>query len=176
MIWIGKAMDKLKSKNGRYISNEKEIFYRHVQMSDDDSCWEWTAYKKPSGYGQTRIGGRGGKHYLAHRLSWIVHFGDIPDGMHVCHKCDNPPCVNPKHLFLGTNSDNIKDRVSKGRSRPAWKGVDREKHPSCKFTHDDVLKMVSLRKSGHSIPKIAPLFNISTRHVSILTSKYMKET
>lgn len=168
-------MEKQKSKNGRYISDHKDIFYRHVEIDAADKCWEWKAYKNLRGYGQTKIGGRNGKHMLSHRLSWLVHFGEIPDGLHVCHTCDNPPCVNPAHLFLGTNLDNIKDRMKKNRSAKPWKGVPREKHPNCRFSAEDVLEMIRLRKAGNSILKIAPLFNISTRHVSILTSKHMAE-
>jgi hypothetical protein len=168
-------MEKIKSKNGQYISSEKEIFERHVQPSNIENCWDWLSYKNPSGYGQTKIGGRNGKHILAHRLSWIVYFGEIPEGMHVCHKCDNPSCVNPNHLFLGTNLDNIKDRMKKGRSVATWKGVPREKHPSCKVTDIQIAEMVNLRKLGKSIPTIAPMFGITPRHISKLTSKFIQE-
>jgi hypothetical protein len=106
-------MEKLKSKNGKYVSSKEEIFKRHADISDENNCWEWKAFKNAKGYGQTKIGGRSGKLILSHRLSWVINFGEIPEGLHVCHKCDNPSCVNPNHLFLGTNLDNIKDRVSK---------------------------------------------------------------
>lgn len=168
-------MDRPKSKNGQYISDPKEIFDKNSKKLGPDDCWEWMAYKNPSGYGQTKIGGRNGKHILAHRLSWIVHYGEIKDGMHVCHKCDNPSCVNPKHLFLGTNLDNIKDRMAKGRSKAPWKGVPREKHPSCKVTDAQIFEMVMLRKSGKSISMIAPMFGITKRHISKLTAKFILE-
>jgi hypothetical protein len=168
-------MQKVKSKNGQYISSHKEIFDRHVIYGDPNQCWEWLSYKNPNGYGQTKIGGRNGKHILSHRLSWVVNFGEIPDGLHVCHKCDNPSCVNPNHLFLGTNLDNIKDRMAKGRSRAAWKGIAREKHPSCKVSDAQVFEMVMLRKSGKSISMIAPMFGITKRHISKLTAKFILE-
>ncbi len=175
MIWIGKNMEKVKSKNGKFISNEKEIFERHVKPLSMDECWEWQGYININGYGQTRIGGRKGKAYQAHRLSWIVHFGGIPDGLHVCHKCDNPPCVNPNHLFLGTNLDNIKDRMKKGRSVAAWKGISREQHPSSKVTDKQIIEMVNLRKKGKKLNIIALMFGITPRHASKLTSKLFQE-
>lgn len=76
-------------------------------------CWEWTA-SLSHGYGQFMMPNR--KLNRAHRVAWILVFGSIPLGLHVLHKCDNRKCVNPNHLFLGTNQDNIIDRVSKNRS------------------------------------------------------------
>lgn len=78
-----------------------------------NGCWTWTASKSGSaGYGGFYF--KGTKHY-AHRVSWELHNGKIPNGMYVLHKCDNPSCVNPSHLFLGTQSDNINDSYAKGR-------------------------------------------------------------
>jgi hypothetical protein len=78
-----------------------------------DTCWLWTGTKDSRGYG--RFAEMDRKMVLPHRFSWEIHFGRIAQGLQVCHKCDNPSCVNPKHLFLGTNSDNIQDSLRKGR-------------------------------------------------------------
>lgn len=88
-------------------------------MSD---CWIWSRGKTTGGYGSLR---RENRHVLAHRLSYQTFNGKIPDGYHILHKCDNPSCVNPDHLFAGTNQDNILDSVNKGRR----KGITR-KRPS----------------------------------------------
>jgi hypothetical protein len=79
-----------------------------------DSCWIWTK-GKTNGYGDMWADK---KHWLAHRYSYTIHKGEIPKGMHILHSCDNRPCVNPSHLSLGTNLENIRDSQKKGRTRP----------------------------------------------------------
>ena len=93
------------------MSHLEEYFWRRVEKSH--GCWLWTAYRDSKGYGFA-VPGRGQKQ-LAHRVSWVLHFGQIPDGLLVLHKCDNPPCVRPDHLFLGTHADNAADMVAKDR-------------------------------------------------------------
>lgn len=92
------------------IKNEK--FWSKVKKTDPLKCWTWTAYKDPRGYGMFRFHGRV---QVASRVSWILTNGEIPKNMNICHHCDNPSCVNPAHLFLGTDSDNARDRVRKKR-------------------------------------------------------------
>jgi len=78
----------------------------------ESGCWDWTAFANPAGYGRFRFDG---KTVLAHRFAYELYVGPLPEGLWALHKCDNPKCVNPEHLFLGTNQDNITDKVSKNR-------------------------------------------------------------
>ena len=96
-------------------------YWAYVAKTDDaSSCWIWTGGRNTAGYGALRNRQHRGK--LAHRLSWEMAYGPIPDGLIVCHRCDNPACVRPDHLFLGTLVDNVVDMVNKGRqSRGAAK-------------------------------------------------------
>jgi len=82
------------------------------KVEKTDGCWLWTASKSEDGYGYFRFDGGMRK---AHRMSWLFTNGEIPEGMFVCHSCDNPSCVNPEHLWLGTNQDNQDDMNEKGR-------------------------------------------------------------
>lgn len=96
--------------------NTTERFFKHV--SKTDTCWLWMGAKRGGGYGEFRIGSyKDGtrKMVVAHRFSWELHNGAIPKEMQVCHNCDVRNCVNPDHLFLGTQVDNMQDMHSKGR-------------------------------------------------------------
>lgn len=98
--------------NGRGLSAE-ELFWRNVSFWSikNPGCFEWKARRNSDGYGKITLG----RYFLAHRAAWWIHYGAVPEGLNVLHKCDNPACVNPDHLFLGTQNDNIQDMIRKGR-------------------------------------------------------------
>lgn len=104
--------NKIKGKRTPTTSeNIEQRFWDKVEKTN--TCWLWIGYKMKSGHGQFQTLE---KVDYAYRYSWLLHYGDIPKGMYVCHKCDNGSCVNPEHLFLGTQKDNVHDMQRKNRS------------------------------------------------------------
>lgn len=89
-----------------------DAVWDRIKTGSPDECWEWQGCRLPTGYGKI---GRNGVTYVTHRVVWELTNGSIHEGMVVCHRCDNPPCCNPNHLFLGTKGDNTADMISKGR-------------------------------------------------------------
>jgi hypothetical protein len=138
-------------------------FWGHVGIvNDDDSCWLWLGHIRPSGYGSQ------GNH-RAHRLSWEIHFGTIPKGIWVLHTCDNPPCVRPNHLFLGTPLDNARDRGAKGRNGHGhgFKTEDilrGEMHPNSRLTEEIVRQMRAQYQPGDSYSALGREFGIGPGH------------
>lgn len=130
-----------------------ERFMARVKRAADDVCWEWLGPRRGT-YGRMK---HAGKTWPAHRISWLVHFGEIPDGLMVCHKCDNRLCVNPNHLFLGTGQDNTRDRENKGRT---CRG---EKTPWARLTRSDVLKIRAA--VGKSALELGRIYGVAPSHI-----------
>lgn len=132
-------------------------FWAKVIVRGDDECWEWTACKDECGYG-VKIMQR--RKYKAHRLSWILHnHQEIPFGLYACHKCDNPSCVNPKHIFLGTQKDNMDDMYRKGRQGTGF-GQLGEVHHSSILTVAIVNEARCRARSGEKVTSIAKSMNL----------------
>ncbi|WP_432444511.1 HNH endonuclease signature motif containing protein [Sporomusa sphaeroides] len=143
--------------NPKYNCPEERIL-ANIKINSNTGCWEWTGALKGKDrlkqYGHLTIGSRSKgtrKTVSAHRYSYKIYKGNIPDNMDVCHKCDNPKCVNPEHLFIGTRQDNVNDRESKGRNKtPHLTG---DNHPSRKLTYEIVKVIRSSKESSTEISK-----------------------
>ena len=139
--------------------NLEERFWLGVEKTD--GCWNWVKGKFSTGYGQMKI--KGNPTYT-HRLSWELHRGPIPEGMCVCHHCDNPACVNPDHLFIGTDLDNMRDRNRKGRANMAYG----ETAGMSKLTDTDV---IAIRQSSLNNTETAKIFNVDPSNISRIRSR-----
>jgi len=128
-------------------------------------CWEWTGGRNGCGYGRFWIGAEG-RHRTAHRFAWELYRGQIPDGLHVLHHCDNPGCVNPGHLFLGTQAENNRDMASKGRARNEPRPG--EKHPLAKLNNPTVLEIRRRVARGEPQAGVAKAFGVSHQTVSAI--------
>ena len=158
------ARGYVKGRPMRYLPGHatRKPFWDKVQKSaGSDVCWIWTAGKNADGYGTLGGGLR------AHRVSYEMRHGPIPNGMCVCHSCDNPSCVNPAHLWLGTHQDNMADRSRKGRSS-GGRMVGTE-HPNAKLTDDMVREIRHLYASGEYMQKdLARMYGVSDMVISLL--------
>lgn len=151
-------------KNPDYLRDmqAKERFKYHASPTpDNDGCVRWLGSTKSGGYGRMRFEG---KIMLAHRVSYILKNGDIDETLHVLHKCDHPYCVNPDHLFLGTNSDNVADKMSKNR-QSKMPGI---KHPNAKLTEQQVL---TIRDDKRSSRKIAIDYDLCRSTISYIKKR-----
>jgi hypothetical protein len=136
-----------------------ESFWARIEKRD--GCWNWPGARFVSGYGKVRWHG---KSKLAHRVAWELARGPIPKGQQVCHRYDNPLCINPDHLFLGTMKDNMVDKIRKGRQARG------EQCGGSKLTEQAVREMRSRAARGASLTTLAREYGVAPSHVSKVVS------
>lgn len=146
--------------SGESIAN----FWNKVQKTDD--CWIWAGARNKDGYGSARAGSRT---VGAHRLAWLLAYGSSPGSLCVCHKCDNPSCVRPDHLFLGTIKDNNTDRSMKGRTRTRWTPERRQpadRNPNSKLSTAAIQDIRQRRIKGERLAALAQAFGVDQSTIS----------
>ena len=147
-------------KRGPKPRSLEERFWAKVDRRGDSECWNWTAGGNQYGYGRIHALRPKRKLLQAHRVSFELAHGSIPEGLHVCHRCDNRKCCNPSHMFLGTNIDNHADKVSKGRQARG------DRLPQTKLIETDVTAIRCLIRDGVTQKEIASRFSISQSVIS----------
>lgn len=138
---------------------DPDYFWSFVDKTD--ACWMWNGHRNPAGYGHISVKNR---LVLAHRHAWALERGPIPAGMFVLHHCDNPPCVRPDHLYIGTKRDNARDMHTRGRARDN-RG---DAHPQAKLNSTQVLKIRAALRSGESESSLAEKYGVNFRTINYI--------
>ena len=137
-----------------------------IRRAELGPCWEWVGARNPAGYGNLATGARSkGGHCLpmtASRAAYTAWTEPIPEGRAVLHRCDNPPCINPAHLFLGTTQDNSTDMVDKGRSNYGTRS------PVHRFTEDQIQQVRDMREAGATYEAIGEQMGMTRHHASLI--------
>ena len=149
---IGKGFWQTANQEEKF-QKKKELFNKLVIKKE--GCWKWKNVLDSAGYSRINCGNRSS--VLGHRVSWLIHKGEIPEGLFVCHACDNPGCTNPEHLFLGTAKDNTHDCLNKNR-RIASSGSN---HYNVKLTEEQVIEIKRLIKLRYSQSTLGNMFKVS---------------
>jgi HNH endonuclease len=140
---------------------------RHIDAAT--GCWNWQRCRNSAGYGVMKLGGRQGWIDRVHRLSFALHKGPVGPGDCVLHRCDNPPCFNPDHLFLGTKADNTKDMMAKGRSRT--RPLVGEQSTNAILTERGVLDILARLKTGERESYLAREFGVTQSAIHLIRKK-----
>lgn len=142
-------------------------FLARADIGVEEGCWNWAGSIGDSGYGRIKHNGRC---LQAHRVSWTLANGAIPEGLLVCHHCDNKVCVRPSHLFIGTNADNMRDMKMKGRGNTLH--MQGEKNPRSKLTTRQVIKMRVLYAGGNKTQdELAAMYSMSQTQVNHIVQR-----
>ena len=160
------SRNKSEARKGKFSPITPRFFSR---VEKTEGCWVWKSASDANGYGKISYRGR---HESAHRVSYMIHVGEIPKDMFVLHKCDNPPCVNPCHLFLGTPTDNVHDMIKKGRAK-SWE-------PSAvhfaRLTWEDVSNIRRLHTEGMNNCQIGKIYSMSNGNISAIVRNRIWKT
>jgi hypothetical protein len=157
---LNMALESLKNISSRDLSElDKRRFESKYVVGSSNQCWEWTAFKNKKGYGAIMYRDLG--NIAAHRFSYLLYKGDFDKNKFICHTCDNPSCVNPSHLFVGTPSENMKDKILKGRAKnpPIHKG---SKQHLAKMNPDKIREIRKLFNEGISQTELAKRYCLHT--------------
>lgn len=157
--------NRMSKHNGPHPKHPSERFWSKVRKLGPDECWEWVGARHPEGYGYLYAGPlyeNRVRWVKSHRLSWEIHNGQIPDGLSVLHHCDNPPCVNPSHLYVGTQAQNVHDRTVRNRGR----NQDGSVNSNAKLTEADVVAIIAMLKTGRSQAAVAEMFGVKQPQIS----------
>jgi len=152
-----------------YIMDDYLIDNFKKRVLKSNGCWKWLGDKTKAGYGLLSLRTKKRKRIYAHRLSYSLYKGNIPDGYVICHICDNPSCTNPDHLFCGTVKDNIADMCKKGR----WNAGPPigQKNPSAKLTENIVIDIRNKHLKGESIRSLAKKHKVARNTVKSIVTR-----
>lgn len=162
----GKTQKKLYVRKNENPNSHEHLTNRLINgitINETTECWEWQKHKNNHGYGKLTVSGRGA---YAHRLAYKLWVQPIPEGMNVLHTCDNPSCINPNHLSVGTQSDNMKDCYQKGRAKITPQSFKGTENPAAILNDAQVLSIKRLLSKGWTQKEIALRHGISQAQVS----------
>lgn len=153
-------------------TTRSERYLAKVDRREPNECWPWLASTNPCGYG-TFSGGideNGVRQQLAHRFGYALQVGPIPSGLQVCHTCDNPPCQNPAHWFLGTHRENHEDKIKKGRQGPPVR-LNGSTNPNAKLTDREIAEIRRRWCTGQTQTHLALAYGVAQSHISRIVNR-----